>query len=135
MALSGYTGLFMYFGLMVIAGVVFVGLSHWLQIRVKSDKYDWSQPYECGIRTEGLPLGRFPVHYYLIGIFFVIFDVETVFMVPWAVVGNDFKASGNQVFWFIEMLVFFIILIIGFLFLLQQRVFDWGHEEEESTRG
>ena len=133
MALSGYTGLFLYFGLMAIAGVVFVGLSHILQITVKGEQKDWTRPYECGIRTEGLPLDRFPVHYYLVGIFFVIFDVETVFMVPWAVVGNDFKAAGNATFWFIEMLVFFVILIIGFLYLLQQGVFNWGHDEEETT--
>jgi len=131
--MTEYTGLFLYFGLMALAGVVFVGLSHLVQIRLKNDTYDWSRPYECGIRTEGLPLDRFPVHYYLIGIFFVIFDVETVFMVPWAVVGNDFKAAGNHVFWFVEMLVFFVILVIGFLYLLQQGVFNWGHGETEES--
>lgn len=131
MALSGYAGLFIYFAMMAAAGVAFVVISHLCQIRVKTDKYDWSRPYECGISTEGLPADRYPIHYYLVGILFVIFDVETVFMIPWAVVGHDFKARDGQVFWFVEMLVFLVILIVGYLYLLQQRVFNWGHEEEE----
>lgn len=131
MALSGYTGLFIYFAMMAATGVALVVVSHLCQIRVKTDKYDWSRPYECGIRTEGLPADRYPIHYYLVGILFVIFDVETVFMIPWAVVGHDFKARDGQMFWFVEMLVFLVILIVGYLYLLQQRVFNWGHEEEE----
>ena len=133
MALSEYYGLFIYFGLMACAGVAFVVISHLCQIRVKTDKYDWSRPYECGVRTQGLPLDRYPIHYYLVGIMFVIFDVETIFMVPWAVVSHDFKASGNAGFWFTEMFVFLLILVVGYLYLLQQRVFDWGHEVEESN--
>jgi NADH-quinone oxidoreductase subunit A len=129
MELNAYVGLFLYFGLMVAAGLFFVGFSHLCQISVKTDKYDWSRPYECGIRTEGLPMDRYPIHYYLVGIMFVIFDVETVFMVPWAIVGHDFKFTGSHVFWFVEMLVFLVILIIGYIYLLQERVFDWGREE------
>jgi len=132
MEAAQYTGFFIYLALMIFAGLFFVAFSHLAQVRVKKDVYDWSRPYECGIRTEGLPYDRYPVHYYMVAIMFVIFDVETVFMVPWAVVGNDFKAGGNQVFWFVEMLVFLIILIIGYIYLLQNKVFDWGHEEEEA---
>jgi len=131
--LSEYAGVFIYFAMMVAAGVAFVVISHLFQIRVKTDKYDWSRPYECGVRTEGLPLDRYPIHYYLVGILFVIFDVETVFLIPWAVVGHEFKAVGGQMFWFVEMLVFLVILVVGYVYLLQQRVFDWGHEEEDVT--
>jgi len=132
MAISGYLGLFIYFAIMAAVGVALVVISHWLQIAVKSDKYDWTRPYECGVRTEGLPTDRYPIHYYLVGIMFVIFDVETVFLIPWAVVGYDFKQHDGQWFWFAEMFVFLIILVIGYLFLLQQRVFSWGHEETEN---
>lgn len=132
MQLSDYVGVFIYFALMGFVGIALVVVSHLCQVRVKPDKYDWSKPFECGLRTSGLILHRYPVHYYLVGILFVLFDVETVFMVPWAVVGNDFRASENQLFWFLEMLVFLVVLLIGYVYLLVRGVFDWGHEEQPS---
>ena len=131
--LADYLGVIVYILLLAGAGLFFVFLSHALQIRVKGDKYDWSRPYECGIRNEGHILDRYPIHYYIVGILFVIFDVETVFFVPWAVVGLDFKAAGNSAFWFGEMLVFLLILIIGYAYLLMRGVFNWGHEDLSNT--
>lgn len=127
--LTEYIGVIMFVVIMIGAGVFFVALSHLVQIRVKGDKYDWSRPYECGIRSEGFIPGRYPVHYYIVGILFVIFDVETVFLIPWAVIGHEFKAAGQIGFWLIEMLVFIVILLVGYFFLLKRGVFDWGHEE------
>lgn len=125
--MSAYIGIFLYFGLMVLAGLVFVGLSHLVQIRVKADKYDWTRPYECGIRTGGLQIDRFPIHYYLIGIMFVVFDVETIFLVPWALSGNFFKELDNgAAYWFLVMLPFFIILVIGYMYDYSTGIFDWG---------
>jgi NADH-quinone oxidoreductase subunit A len=131
--LEAYGGLFIFFGLMVLAGVVFITLSHAVQIRVKADKYDWTKPYECGLITEGLKLERYPIHYYLVGILFVIFDVETVFFVPWAIVGQEFRDAGVGAFWYGEMLIFLFILIVGYLYLLQRGVFEWGSKREQST--
>jgi NADH-quinone oxidoreductase subunit A len=133
MELGAYTGFFLFFGAMVGVGLLFIILSHAAQIRVKSDKYDWTQPYECGLRTKGLNLERFPIHYYLVGILFVLFDVETVFIVPWAVVSRHFKDAGEvpAMFWLMEMVVFLVILVVGYLFLLQRGVFNWGHKTNE----
>jgi len=137
MALSDYFGLLIYFGLMVFTGVAMVVVSHLCQIRPRKESYDWTKPYECGIRTEGHSLDRYPIHYYLVGILFVVFDVETVFFVPWAIAGHSFVAESLQVFWFVEMLVFLVILVVGYVYLLQRGVLDWGHEEagasEESS--
>ncbi|MCH7472029.1 NADH-quinone oxidoreductase subunit A [bacterium] len=126
--LSEYIGLFLYFGLMLLAGGAMILLSHLLQIRVKGEKYDWTKPYECGLRSEGLRMDRYPVHYYLVGILFVIFDVEIIFFVPWAVVGGDFREAGLALFWFVEMLVFLFILLVGYVYLLKRGVFNWGGE-------
>lgn len=131
--LSDYLGVIVFVVLLAAAGLFFIFLSHLLQIRVKADKYNWTRPYECGIKNEGHVLDRYPVHYYIVGILFVIFDVETVFFVPWAVVGLDFKHNGNAAFWFVEMLVFLVILLIGYLYLLKRGVFNWGHEEIPNT--
>jgi NADH-quinone oxidoreductase subunit A len=131
MLLTDYIGFFMYFGLMLAAGVAFVVISHLFAVRVHNkDPYDWTKPYECGIRTEGHEAGRYPIHYYLVSILFVIFDVETVFFVPWAVVGNDFRASANSAFWLTEMLVFIVILLVGYVYILQRGVLNWGIEDK-----
>lgn len=131
MVLTDYIGFFMYFGLMVAAGVTFVAVSHLFSIRVHhKDPYDWTKPYECGIRTEGHIIDRYPIHFYLVSIMFVIFDVETVFFVPWAVVGNDFRAASQHGFWLTEMLVFIVILLVGYVYILQRGVLNWGMEEK-----
>lgn len=132
MQLSDYSGIFIYFGLMIFTGVAMVVVSHLFQITVKNEFYDWTRPYECGIRTEGLQPDRYPVHYYLVGILFVIFDVETIFFVPWAVAANYFRASSEwRVFWLAEMLVFLVILIVGYVYILQRGVLNWGQEEHQ----
>lgn len=130
MDLSGYIGLVLFLAIVVATGSAVVVVSHLFQIRVKSDKYDWTKPYECGLRTSGLKLDRYPIHYYLVGILFVIFDVETVFFIPWAVIANHNRGGLPGVFWFVEMLVFLVILIVGYSYLLSRGVFNWGHEKK-----
>ena len=132
--LAGYIGVLLFFGLMVLAGIVFIGLSHLLQVRVRTDKYDWTKPYECGLETPGLEMDRFPIHYYLVGIMFVVFDVETIFLVPWAVVGNNFKAlDGGAMHWFGVMLPFFLLLVIGYVYDSASGIFDWGHSGQSES--
>lgn len=131
MLVGEYTGFFLFFGAMVGVGLLFIIISHAAQIYVKGEKNAWDKPYECGLRSPGLRLDRFPVHYYLVGILFVIFDVETVFLVPWALVGRTFRDAHLGMFWFMEMLVFLIILVLGYLFLLQRGIFNWGHKDNE----
>ena len=134
MGLDAYQGLFIFFGLMVLAGLVFLALTHLVQIRVKADKYDWTRPYECGIATDLRFIGRFPVHYYLVGVFFVIFDVETIFLVPWALAGNQYRANGDQLFWFMVMLPFFFVLVLGYVYDVLSGVLEWGRQGDSAGR-
>ena len=85
MEFAEYIRFFFFFGLMLIAGGAFILISHLCQIRLKNEAYDWSKPYECGIQAYDYVPDRYPVHYYFVGIIFVVFDVEAVFMIPWAV--------------------------------------------------
>ena len=89
------------------------------------------EAYECGIKAASDSRGRYTVRFYIIAILFVIFDVETVFLVPWAIVGRQFKEAHLATFWFSEMLVFLVILVLGYLFLLQRGIFNWGHKTDE----
>ena len=78
------------------------------------------EPFECGVRSEGYNQERIPVKFYLVAILFVLFDIEVVFLYPWAV---QYKQLG----WFglIEMAVFIGILFLGLLYIIRRRVLDW----------
>lgn len=73
------------------------------------------QPFECGNPPSGTAWGRFSVKFYLVAILFIVFDVEVVFLYPWAVV---FRRLG--VFGFIEMLVFVLILAVGLVYIIKK---------------
>ncbi len=78
------------------------------------------EPYECGIEPKTDARDRYSVRYYLIAMLFVIFDVETVFMFPWAVIMNRLALFG-----LIEMMVFLFILIIGYFYAWRQGALEW----------
>lgn len=77
-------------------------------------------PYECGIPPEGDARRRFGIRFYILAILFVIFDVETIFLFPWAV---EYNALG--IFGLVEMLVFLGILFVGYLWLYKKGALEW----------
>ena len=79
-----------------------------------------SESYECGIPTKGITWLQFNVGYYLFAILFLIFDVETVFVFPWAVVMSNLGMSA-----FIEILIFFFILILGLAYAWKKDALIW----------
>ena len=78
------------------------------------------QPYECGIEPLTDARDRYSVRYYLVAMLFVIFDVETVFMFPWAVMIDELALFG-----LIEMLIFLVILIVGYAYAWRKGALDW----------
>lgn len=78
------------------------------------------EPYESGVWTIGSSRERIPIRYYLIAMLFILFDIETVFLYPWAVVFRDLGVVG-----LVEMLVFLGILLIGFIYAWQRRALEW----------
>ena len=79
------------------------------------------EPYECGIEPQDDTRGRYSIRFYLVAILFVIFDVETIFLLPWAIQYDVLKLFG-----LIEMLVFLAILIVGYVWLFRQRALKWA---------
>jgi NADH-quinone oxidoreductase subunit A len=77
-------------------------------------------PYECGITPFDDARGRYTVRFYIIAILFVVFDVETIFLFPWAV---QFKALG--LFGLVEMLVFLAILVVGYVWIWKKGALEW----------
>ncbi len=78
------------------------------------------QPYECGIAPTGDARHPFSVHFYMVGLIFILFDIEAIFLYPWALVYKDLKVFG-----FAEMLLYIIILLVGYIYLWKKGALDW----------
>jgi NADH:ubiquinone oxidoreductase subunit 3 (subunit A) len=106
----------------VLAGIVLVAGANFLSnlISHKSDNPQKKDPYECGMETIGPTWVQFKVGYYLFAILFLIFDVEMIFMVPWAVV---FSSVGTVAL--VEMVMFLIILGLGLLYAWKKHALKW----------
>jgi len=108
--------------LFFISSVVIVGLGmllSWLVAPTSKNKQK-GETYECGIPTQGTSYVQFRVGYYLFAILFLIFDVETVFIFPWAVA---MKTVGMTAF--IEIVIFFVILGLGLLYAWKKKALKW----------
>ena len=81
--------------------------------------------YECGELPEGPAWVKFNIRFYVIALIFIIFDVEVVFLFPWAAVYQDFIASGNGALVLFEMLIFVLILLLGFAYAWIKGDLDW----------
>jgi NADH-quinone oxidoreductase subunit A len=79
------------------------------------------QPYECGIRPTGDARQPFSVQYYLVALIFILFDIEAIFLYPWALVYHDLRLFG-----FVEMLLYIIILLAGYVYLWKKGALDWN---------
>jgi NADH-quinone oxidoreductase subunit A len=77
-------------------------------------------PYECGMTTIGSSFRRIPIKYYIIAMLFLLFDIEIVFLYPWAVVFKGFK-----VFAFVSMVVFIGILLIAYIYIWKKGALEW----------
>jgi NADH-quinone oxidoreductase subunit A len=82
-----------------------------------------SSPYESGMPTLGEAGERFSVKYYLVTILFIVFDIEAVFMIPWAVGFAQMKEIAGLLL--IEMILFMLILVVGYIYVWKRGAFEW----------
>src|ERR1043166_8594971 len=87
-------------------------------------------PYECGKDPVGTARERFSVKFYLIAMIFILFDIEVVFLVPWAVVFKTLatQSAAMRSFVYLEMMVFIGLLFIGYIYVVKKGAFDWGEK-------
>ncbi len=111
--------------LAVAAGLI--GVSALLGNRAKSAQKD--TPYESGMIPVGSARERFSVKFYLVGMVFILFDIEAIFLYPWAVVYRQLKLFG-----FFEMLIFVALVLIGFFYVWRQGALDWGPEKKKEKK-
>lgn len=87
------------------------------------------QAYECGITPTGDARERFSVKFFMVGILFILFDVEAIFLYPWAVIYRELKMFG-----FIEMMVYIAVVVGGFLYMWKKGVLDWAMAKPQPKR-
>ncbi len=108
----------------LVAGAL-TSLSYLLGKRTTGPVKD--SPYECGMEAIGDARGRVSVKYYLVAIVFILFDIEAIFLYPWAVVYRELK-----MFAFVEMLLFIVLVLSGFLYIWKKGALNWS--EADATR-
>ena len=107
--------------LAMVISAALVTLSFVVGRKLKNKVKD--MPYECGISPTGDAQHRFSVRFYLVAMMFILFDIEEIFLYPWAVVFKQLKMFG-----FLEMLTFVILILAGFFFIWKKGVLDWAQE-------
>ena len=113
----------------IALATVMVTLSHLL------GKHKWTRAkntaYECGITPTGDAQQRFSVKFYLVGMLFILFDVEAVFLYPWAVIFRDLpRITGSRWFGFNEMLIYIGLVLVGFFYIWKKGILDWNLPEK-----
>jgi len=85
-------------------------------------------PYECGKDPVGSARERFSVKFYVIAMIFILFDIEVIFLMPWAVVAKALVAQGtvSGAFVYVEMMIFIALLLVGYIYVVKKGAFDWG---------
>lgn len=83
-------------------------------------------PYECGMDPVGSAHQRFSVKFYLVAMLFILFDIEAIFLVPWAVVFRSLIERLSRPFVFFEMMAFIAVLFVGYVYVWKKGLFEWN---------
>jgi NADH-quinone oxidoreductase subunit A len=117
--LTNYIPIFLFIGLAMAFPIVTLLVAR--LIRPSTGGAGKLSPYECGVDPDSDARQRYAIRYYVVAILFVIFDVETVFLFPWAIIYRKLAIFG-----LIEMLVFLGILIVGYIWIIKKGALDWA---------
>ncbi len=120
-----YLSFLLLLGFVAFNAVLLIGLSHLLAPRKPTVLKD--SPYESGMPPLGNAHERFSVKFYLVAMLFIIFDIETVFLIPWGTIYFNGGATGGPSTGFLlaEMLVFMLILAVGYVYVWKRGALQW----------
>ena len=129
-----YLPILLLLGFVLVNAIGMIALSH-LTIRIRPTPVK-DTPYESGIPPLGDARERFSVKFYMVAMLFIIFDIETVFMIPWAAYYRELSCTADRVagscpagmtsfFGLGEMIVFMVILLVGFLYVWKKGALQW----------
>ena len=119
--LQPYIPLLLLIAFVIANAILMLGLSHILSTYRRTPTK--IAPYESGMPVLGDARERFSVKFYLVAMLFIVFDIETVFMIPWAVAFNQLTAISGILI--IEMFVFILILAVGYVYIWKRGALQW----------
>jgi NADH-quinone oxidoreductase subunit A len=125
---EAYFPVLLQFVIAMSVAALMLGGSYLLGRRVKNAVKD--SPYECGIAPRSDARQRFSVKFYLVAMLFILFDIEVIFLYPWAVVFRELK-----MFAFVEMAIFIGLVLCGFLYIWKKKALDWAGAMEPEPIG
>lgn len=120
---ESYIPIVLTFAFAIVFATLFLIASHFLGPRRPTDTK--SSIYECGLNPVGSAHERFSVKFFLVAMLFIVFDIEVVFMYPWAVGYREAIASGAGLSYFTEMVIFFVMLNLGLYYAWRKKALDW----------
>ena len=121
--LGKYVPIFVLIGIALFLGWLLTNLSRWLgPLRPNDIK---GSPYESGMDPVGSAHERFSIKFYLVAMLFILFDIEVVFMYPWAVQFKQLIQASQSLFPLIEMFVFVVILFVGYIYVYKKGGLEW----------
>ncbi len=104
-------------------------VASWFIGRHRNSKTKLSM-YECGIEPVGDARGRFSVRFYMVAMLFILFDVEVVFLMPWAVIYRQLpQLTGSRFFGFWEMIVYLGFVAVGLYYIVKKGILDWSQDK------
>ena len=124
--IRSYLPALVFVGLGAILGLIFVTANSLLGPKRRPAARSQGDPYECGLPSEVQKNFRFGISFYLVAMLFILFDIEVVFMYPWAVIYKEMlqhEATRNMILG--SMVSFLGILFVGYIYAVKKRAFDW----------
>ena len=121
--LSTYVPIAVLFILATLLGFLVVVIGHVFGPHRPSERK--GMPYESGMKPYGPGTRRIPVRFYLVAVLFILFDIEIIFFLPWAVVLDRFVKGGLGLFALVEMAIFIIILLVGYVYAWKKGALEW----------
>jgi NADH-quinone oxidoreductase subunit A len=118
-----YAAIAVFIALTTLVGIIAIGLG--TIFGPKRPAGVKTAPYESGMNPIGPGTRRMPVRFYLIAVLFILFDIEVVFFIPWALIFNDFVKAGQGLFMLAEMAVFLAILLVGYVYAWKKGALEW----------
>jgi NADH-quinone oxidoreductase subunit A len=119
-----YLPILVVFVFVLVFAVTNIVLSH--VIGRRRDTREKLMPYECGMDPVGSAHQRFSVKFYLVAMLFILFDIEAIFLLPWAVVFRDLVTRLSRPFVFFEMIIFLTVLFVGYIYVWKKGLFEWN---------
>lgn len=105
-------------------GAILLAFANLISAKAKPNAVK-DETYECGLPSENSGPTKVPIKFYLTAILFILFDIEIIFMYPWALTYNDFIGSGNGIYVFVAMAFFLAVFVFGLFWEVKSKALEW----------